>query len=161
MTLVEVTIATALFALASVAASYLLVWAAKALWDSAEETPAVAAAQGKLEELQSRAWHFDAAGARVSDPALATSPLNALIENVDGYVDYLDEQGQHVGAGPVAPESAAFVRRWSVRPLAPGTDDSLLLEVLVVPLSSGPARPAGSHHRPGTSRLATARTRVR
>lgn len=163
MTLVEVIVATALFAVASVAAAHLLVWAGRALWASGAETTAVAAAQQKMDELQSAAWHFDEGGNRVSAPELATSPLNALFENIDGHVDYLDEQGQPVGTGPQPPASAVYVRRWAVRPLATARDDTLVLQVIVVPLANGDRATgaAASGRGPGESLLTTARTRMR
>ena len=175
LTLIEVVVAIALFTLVSVGAAHLLVWVMRAMWSSGAETVALAAAHARLEELQSLAWHWDAAGNRVSDldtslsgrtPAgggrgLTVSPANALQENIDGYVDYLDTRGQWVGAGPRAPDSAAFVRRWEIRALA-GAPDTLVFRVLVVPLANNPASGrAMSGHGPGESLLTTARTRVR
>lgn len=177
MTLVEVTIATALFAVASVASAHLLVWATRALWASGAETIAVAAAQAKVEELLSLAWRFDERGNRVSDVAtnlavtpsstggtgLRPSPANALAENVDGHVDYLDQYGQWVGTGSQPPSSAAFVRRWAVRPLASAPADTLVLQVLVVPLANLQQANGGvpTGRGAGESLLTTARTRMR
>ena len=124
---------------------------------------AVAAAQEKMEELQSAPWHFDAEGNRVSAPDLAASPVNALFESVDGHVDYLDDRGQAVGSGPAVPASAAYIRRWAVRPLATAPDDTVVIQVLVVPLANGErARGVAATGRgPGESLLTTARTRLR
>jgi prepilin-type N-terminal cleavage/methylation domain-containing protein len=176
LTLVEVIVAITLFALVSLGAAHLLVWVMRAMWSSGAETIALAAAQAKLEELQSLAWRWDAAGNRVSDrdtnlsgrtpsaggPGLAVSPPNTLEENVDGYVDYLDERGAWVGSGADPPDAAAFVRRWQVRALAAAPDDTLVFRVLVVPLASNPAsgRPI-SGHGAGESMLTTARTRLK
>ena len=175
LTLVEVVVAIALFTLVSVGAAHLLVWVVRAMWSSGAETVALAAAHAKIEELQSLAWHWDEAGNRVSDldtnlsgrtPAgggqgLTVSPANALQDNVDGYVDYLDARGQWVGTGPRAPDTAAFVRRWEIRALA-GAPDTLVFRVLVVPLANSPtAGRVMSGHRAGESLLTTARTRVR
>jgi prepilin-type N-terminal cleavage/methylation domain-containing protein len=163
LTLVEVIVATAIFAVGSVAAAHLLVWAARALWASGAETTAVAAAQEKLEELQSAAWRFDVAGNRISAAELATSPPHTISANISGYVDYLNEHGQPIGSGPGPPSSAAYVRRWAVRPLATAPDDTLVLQVVVVPLANGDRAlgPATSGRGPGESLLTTARTRVR
>lgn len=176
LTLVEVVVAIAVFTLVSVAAAHLLVWVMRTMWSSGAETIALSAAQAKLEELQSLAWRWDEAGNRVSDldtnlsgrtPAsggrgLAVSPANTLQENVDGYVDYLDERGQWVGSGPSPPGSAAFVRRWQVGALMAAPDDTLVFRVLVVPLVNDPAPGRVISGRgPGEARLITARTRLR
>jgi type II secretory pathway pseudopilin PulG len=177
MTLVEVTVATAVFAVASLAAAHLLVWAIRALYATGAETIAVSAAQARMEELQSLAWRFDGSTNRISDdetdlavtpsatggPGLAPSPPNALLDNVDGYVDYLDERGAWTGDGITPPPSAAFVRRWAIRRLATAPDDTLVLQVLVVPLANGVrARGAAATGRgPGESLLTSARTRMR
>jgi hypothetical protein len=177
LTVVEVTVAIALLTVISVAAAHLMVWAVRALWSTGAATTALAAAQDKMEELQMLAWRFDESGNRLSDfetdltmdpPAaggrgLAPSPTNALLENVDGYVDYLDEHGRWVGRGSRAPASAAFVRRWAIRPLAAAPEDALVLQVLVVPLATVGAGSSSvsSGHRAGESLLTTARSRVR
>jgi hypothetical protein len=176
LTLIEVIVATALFTLVSVGAAHLLVWVMRAMWASGAETVALAAAHAKVEELESLAWRWDAAGTRVSDldtnlsgrtpasggPGLAASPANTLEENVDGYVDYLDERGQWVGTGPSPPATAAFVRRWQVRPLARAPDDTLTFRVLVVPIANNPTRGrVVSGRAAGEAVLTTARTRLR
>ena len=177
MTLVEVAVATAIFTVASVTAAHLLVWATRTLWASGAETTAVAAAQAKMEELQSLAWRFDDSGNRISDfesnlsvqpiagggPGLTTSPASALRENIGGYVDYLDQHGQTLGTGAQPPENAAFVRRWAVRPLSSSPEDTLVLQVLVVPLANSPGRTSvlPSGRGAGESLLSTVRTRLR
>ena len=175
MTLVEVVIAAAVFTTASLAAAHLLVWATRTLWSAGVETTALAAAQGKMEELQSLAWRFEDNGTRVSDletnlagrtasaggPGLAPSPAATLQDNVDGYVDYLDAQGQWVGTGANTPDDAAFIRRWAIRPLPSAPADTLILQVLVIPTASGRTGGYVPGHRAGGSALTTARTRVR
>ena len=175
MTLVEVIVACAVFTVASLATAHLLVWAMRTLWFTGAETIALVAAQGKLEELHSLAWRFDEAGNRISDldthlagrqasgggPGLAPSPSNTLHENVDGYVDYLDTNGEWAGSGSRPPPEAAFVRRWAVRPLASAPDDTLVLEVLVVPIGAGRSSVRTTGQGAGESWLISARTRVR
>jgi hypothetical protein len=89
--------------------------------------------------------------------------VNALYESVDGQVDYLDERGQPVGAGAVVPESAAYIRRWAVRPLTGAPDDTVVIQVLVVPLANGKRATGASAtgQGPGESLITTARTRMR
>jgi prepilin-type N-terminal cleavage/methylation domain-containing protein len=178
LTLVEVLIATTLFTVVTLAAAHLLVWAVRALWSTGAQTTALAAAQARLEELQALAWRFDDAGNRISDfdtnlstqpaagggPGLSTSPPNALLASLDGYADYLDADGRWVGGGTRPPPGAVFVRRWAVRPLITtgGTEDTLVLQVLVVPLANQPNDRFHLVGRPGgESLLTTARTRVR
>lgn len=176
LTLVEVVVAIALFALVSAAAAHLLVWVTRAMWSSGMETIALAAAQAKLEELESLAWRWDEAGNRVSDVStnlsgrtpssggsgLAVSPPNSLTENVDGYTDYLDERGGWVGSGSSPPDSAAFVRRWQVSALTAAPDDTLVFRVLVVPLANNPGSGRVISGRgAGESVLTTARPRLR
>ena len=174
MTLVEVIVACAVFCVASLAAAHLLVWASRALWFSGTETIALAAAQEKLEELEGLAWRVDDTGNRITDvdtnlsgrapasggPGLSPSPANTLTANVDGYADYLDVNGHWIGSGTSPPPEAAFVRRWAVRPLLSAPDDTLVLQVLVVPVASA-QRVAASGLGPGEARLISARTRVR
>jgi prepilin-type N-terminal cleavage/methylation domain-containing protein len=176
LTLVEVLIATALFTVVTLAAAHLLVWAARVLWSTGAQTMAVAAAQGKLEQLQSLAWRFDDAGNRLSDldtdlskqplvgggPGLTASPPDALLENLDGYSDYLDAEGRWVGQGRQPPAGAVYVRRWAVRPLAGAAEDTLVLQVLVAPLANESSiRREASGRTAGESLLTAARTRVR
>ena len=175
MTLVEVIVATAVFAVASLAAAHLLVWATRTFWAAGSETIALAAAQSKLEELQSLAWHFDPAGRRVSDfetnlagripagggPGLSTAPANALLDNVDGYVDFLDAAGSWIATGPAAPADAAYVRRWAVRPLVGAPEDMLVLQVVVMPVANGPNERTRVRRAAGEAFVTSARTRIR
>ena len=175
LTLVEVLIATTLFTVATLAAAHLMVWATRALWSTGAQTLALAAAQSKLEQLQSLAWRFDGTGNRVSDldtdlsrqpitgggPGLSPSPENALFESLAGYADYLDAEGRWVGQGTQAPAGAVYVRRWAVRALA-GAEDTLVLQVLVGPLANNAnIRQQTSGYAAGEALLTTARTRVR
>jgi prepilin-type N-terminal cleavage/methylation domain-containing protein len=176
LTLIEVIVAITLFTLVSVGAAHLWVWVMRAMWSSGAETIALAAAQARIEELESLAWHWDGSGNRVSDldtnlagrtpttlgPGLAVSPANTLEHNVDGYVDYLDVRGQWVGTGPSPPATAAFVRRWNVRGRDTASDDTRILRVLVVPLANDPAPGrVKSGYGAGEAVLTTARTRMR
>jgi prepilin-type N-terminal cleavage/methylation domain-containing protein len=159
LTLVEVLVATAIFTLVSVAAAHLLVWAVRALWSTGAETVALAAAQAKMEELQSREWRFDQSGNRVSD--VAASPVDALLRDTTGYVDYLDAGGESIAGDGQRPAHAVFVRRWSVRPLAMAPEDTLVFQVLVVPSSRADTAPVSSWRSGGDALLTAARTRVR
>lgn len=160
MTLIEVAIAIAIFATASLAAAHLVVLGMRSVHTSGASTITVAAAIAKMEELQSLAWRFDESGARISDPALSGSPAEALSRNVAGFAEYLDVEGQPAGAGPDPPPQAVYLRRWAVRPLARAPEDTLVIQVLVAPLAeisaNAPASGAGS-----VALLTTARGRIR
>jgi hypothetical protein len=106
----------------------------------------VLAAQ-KMEQLRALTWGFDDAGTGlpVSDlttdlsqePPTATggglnpSPPATLSSNIAGYVDYLDERGQCVGAGGQTVAAAVYIRRWSVDPLTTNPNNKLVFQVLV------------------------------
>ena len=129
----------------------------------------------KIEQLQSLVWTFDDALQAVSDDATSlafdppapggrglqsSGPISG--PGVDaGYVDYLDRNGRWVGTGSRPPAGTAFVRRWSVSPVASPGGDVLLLQVLVV--AAGARGPAATlelrPNDPGVTWLATVRVR--
>ena len=161
MTLIEVIVAIAVFATACLAAAHLVVWGMRTVQTSGASTVAVAAAAAKIEELHSLVWRFDETGARVSDPRLAISPLDALQRNVAGFADYLDQEGQPAGTGLDPPPGAAYVRRWTLRPLAAGPDDTLVIQVLVAPLTVVGSPNARAATGGAAAMLTTARGRTR
>lgn len=104
----------------------------------------------KLEQLRSLTWGHAPGGEPLSDTStdvssdppsaggtgLLRSPAGALDSDVPGYVDYHNGVGTRVGSR----ELAAFVRRWSVVPLAQDPDNLLLLQVRVVSVGAGDSR---------------------
>jgi len=128
----------------------------------------------KMEQLQSLVWTYDDALQPVSDDAttLALDPPAAGGRGLQpsgpltgpggsGNVDYLDRDGQWVGTGEQPPTGTAFVRRWSVLPVAAPTGDALLLQVLVVATEvRGPGATLDLRpNDPGVTWLATVRVR--
>ncbi len=128
----------------------------------------------KMEQLQSLVWTFDGALQPVSDEvtSLAFDPPAASGSGLQpsgpvtgpggaGYIDYLDRDGGRIGTGAQQPAGTAFVRRWSVSPLAAAGGDALLLQVLVV--ATGVRGPAVTDdlrpNDPGVTWLATVRVR--
>ena len=128
----------------------------------------------KIEQLQSLAWTFDADLQPVSDESTslafdppapggrglqASGPVTG--PGGDGYVDYLDRDGRWIGTGAQPPAGTAFVRRWSVSPLAAADGDPLLLQVVVV--ATGVRGPSATldlgPNDPGVTWLATVRVR--
>jgi prepilin-type N-terminal cleavage/methylation domain-containing protein len=128
--LVEVLVATTMLAGVLTALAQLFVLGARVSTAARRTTAAVMAAQQKLEELRSLAWTFDASGAPVSAPALAPSPAGTLAANMPGYCEFLDNHGRLLGVGGSPPSGTTVVRRWSIGPLAGGTSDTIVLEVV-------------------------------
>ncbi len=107
----------------------------------------------KMEQLLGLAWGYDTSGAERIDlqtdvsrwpeadggTGLAASPDGTLAADVNGFADYLDENGRWLAAGGSPPPGAAFVRRWSIQPVADSPADALVFRVVVVPRPSGPA----------------------
>jgi type II secretory pathway pseudopilin PulG len=87
---------------------------------------ALVTAQQKLEALRGVAFTYDHGGAPVTAPELASSLSASLDEDIEGNVDWVDDDAQ---AGD-HPEGAAFMRRWRVSPLD-GSADAVAIEVCV------------------------------
>ena len=145
---------------------------------SRNTTYAAVLAEQKVEELRALTWGFDSSGLPLSDMTTNTavspetptggkgldpSPLSALQENTDGYVDYIDNYGNKVGTGGTAPpEQAVYTRRWSITPLPTNPNNTLILQVLVTPVANEASITAPQTTRkrmPGDSMLTSVRTR--
>ena len=146
-----------------------------AVRESGAQGRALFLAVQKIEQLQSLAWTFDDRLQPVSDEvtSLALDPPASGGRGLQpsgpltgsgggaGYVDYLDRDGRWVGTGAQPPPGTAFIRRWSVSPVAAPGGDALLLQVLVVATSvRGPAATLDPRpNDPGVTWLATVRVR--
>ncbi len=170
--LVETLVATALLATAVVSLAQLAGLAARGNVRSRNTTYAAVLAAQKLEELRALAWHVDAQGVAVSDlttdttvtpeaseggTGLAPSPATALLNNTDGWVDYLDGEGRKLGGGLRPPANTAYVRRWVVQPLPESPDHALIIQVLVT--RDAGSREGRARRRPEEARFVTLRTR--
>ena len=158
-TLLEVMVALGLLSCALLAVAPLLMVAARATDASRATTVATNLAAQKLEQLRALAWGFDVDGAPVEE--LGPSPPGSLTTNTSGFVDYLDDGGAWVGAGPSPPPQAVFIRRWSVE-----TDggaiptETLLLRVVILRRSvPSAATPGGDRPWAEVARIASARAR--
>lgn len=114
----------------------------------------VLAAQ-KMEQLLGLAWGYGEEGRARTDIAtdhsrwpeaegglgLSPSPGGTLTASVAGFADYLDEDGGWVGGGAAPPPRTAFVRRWSILPLADSPEETLVLRVVVIPWPRARAAP--------------------
>lgn len=145
-----------------------------AIRESGAQARALFLAVQKLEQLQALVWTFDDRLEPVSDEAtdLALDPAapggRGLLPSGPltgpagaGYVDYLDRDGRWVGTGTQPPSGTAFVRRWSVSPVAAPGGDGLLLQVMVVAAGArGSLATTGLRpNDPGVTWLATVRVR--
>ncbi len=146
-TLVEVATALVLVVLLAAGAAELCAVAARASDRARLETTALALATARLEELRGLTWGYgdatapavvsDLSSNLAADPpdasggGLTISPPGALDDDTVGYVDFLDRRGAWVGAGPSPPAATAFVRRWSIQPVATAAD-ALALQVRVL-----------------------------
>jgi prepilin-type N-terminal cleavage/methylation domain-containing protein len=145
--LIEVVIAVGLLAVLSIGIAELFGMATKANFAAKGQTSTALLASGKMEQLRGLTWGFDqgpsALGLPISDlvtnlsvvPTTAgglglnPSPTGTLDNNVVGYVDYLDRNGQWVGNGGDPPAGAIYVRRWAVDPLPTNPNNTLVLRV--------------------------------
>jgi prepilin-type N-terminal cleavage/methylation domain-containing protein len=123
-TLVEIIVATAIIATTLVALAHLFTIGAAQTLNNRYALPAITAAQGKLRELQALTWSYGAGA-----PELAVSPARTLLEDVPGYVEYLDTNTGVTTTG--GRQSAAFIRRWAIRPRTSTEPDTLVLQVCV------------------------------
>ena len=173
--LVEVMVATTILAVALTALAQLFAIATKSNNVARNGTFTQILAEQKMEQLRGLTWGFDVLGLPVSDtttdtsvvPQLATggtglepAPNNTLQTNTDGYVDYLDPQGNSLGGGTVVPTNTAYIRRWFVEPLPTNPNNTLILQVLVTRRVNRGTADAGSVQRlPEEARLVTVKTR--
>lgn len=176
--LVEVLISMAILTAVSLGVAQLFAVSTRANLVARGQTSTTALAEQKLEQLRSLTWGFDVEGQGlpVSDTTtnlsvdppttggggLNPSPFNSLEANTPGYVDFLDAHGAYVGTGPTPPGTAAFIRRWSIRPLPTNPNNTLVLQVLVTPVANEGSRIAGPGARqrmPGDALLVSVKTR--
>lgn len=176
--LAEVLIAMGILTAVSLGVAQLFAVSTRANLVARGQTSTTAMAEQKIEQLRSLTWGFDTDGQGLpvsdtttnlaEDPPTTTgaglnpSPLDSLEQNTPGYVDFLDPNGTHVGTGMTPPGSAAFIRRWSIRPLPTNPNNTLVLQVLVTPVSNEGSRTGGVGPRqrmPGDALLVSVKTR--
>jgi hypothetical protein len=68
--------------------------------------------------------------------SLSLSPDSALLENVSGYVEYLDKRGVLLGGGATPKPQTAYIRRWSVTAAPSNPDEQVVIRVLILPKGS-------------------------
>jgi hypothetical protein len=151
--LLEAIIALAIVVTTIAGVAQLLAWSRRALWTTTTGTSAIVLAIQKMEQIQALTLEVDPGGGLTTDvlttvasePAwaggtgLQASPGGSLDVSTPGFVDYTDARGAWSGTGAVPPPGAAFVRRWSIAPLAADPLHSLVTHVAVVPLADDQA----------------------
>ena len=170
-TLIEVLVASLFAAGIATGVAHLIAIGINANRAAREQTLTAILAASKLEQLRSLPWTYepgrDAPAGPRSDtfadlsvepassagPGLSASPPGTLESNVRSYVDYLDERGRWVGNGAAPPSQAAFIRRWSVRPLPDDPASTLILSVLVTTVAQDRRRADAWTARSGTESL--------
>lgn len=176
--LVEVLISMGLLTAVSLGVAQLFALSTRANVIAKGQTSTTAMAQQKLEQLRGLTWGFDMEGLglplsdtstnlSVSPPAhngsgLNPSPMDSLEENTAGFVDFIDGSGAWVGTGTTPPGSAVYIRRWSIQPLPTNPNNTLVIQVLVTPVTSEAARVGSAFTRTrmaGDALLVTVRTR--
>lgn len=175
--LTEVIIAMGLLTTVSVGVAQIFALTARANYVARGQTSTTALAEQKMEQLRALTWGFDTdgEGLPISDTStnlavdppttggggLNPSPANALHVNTAGYVDFLDAHGAYVGTGTTAPAGAVYLRRWSVQPLPTNPNNTLIVQVLVTPISNEVFRDPDDDFRrmPGDALLVSVKTR--
>jgi prepilin-type N-terminal cleavage/methylation domain-containing protein len=132
--LVEVLVATAIFAVAAVSLAQLTAVATAANLQAGRKSLAIAIAQQKIEELL------------IANPAPDVSPAGALTDRLAGWFDFVDRDGRTTGSGAVPPDGTGYVRQWSVDSAIDG--DALIVQVLVTDVGSA----MSGVRTPGTAR---------
>ncbi len=177
--LVEVMIAMGLLTIVSLGVAQLFAVATRANQVAKGQTSTTALAEQKLEQLRSLTWGYDTEGQGLPvsdtstnlavDPPTANggglnpSPSDSLATSQTNYVDYLDGNGQYVATGTTIPPEAVYVRRWSIQPLPTNPNNTLIVQVLVTPVSNERIRQgvgSGTLRRlPGDALLISVKTR--
>jgi type II secretory pathway pseudopilin PulG len=125
--LIEAIVAAAVVAAALAHVAHLLASTTSRATRARDALIASVLAQAKLEELRAATWRFDTDGARLSDESLALAPVEALSEDVPGWMEELDR----FGAPADDQRPLAYRRRWAVTLLDMADADTLVLQACV------------------------------
>ncbi len=176
--LIEVIISMGIMSVIALGVAQLFAASTRANRVARGQSSATALAEQKMEQLRSLTWGFDlqGQGLPVSDTTsnlaatpptqdgggLNPSPSDAIEANRTGYFDYLDANGVWVGTGTNPPSTTLYVRRWSIQPLPTNPNNTLILQVLVSPISNDQGRTAagsGRQRLPGDALITSVKTR--
>jgi len=158
-TIIEVLVSVTLLSLVSLGVAQLFALSTKANMSAKGTTSTALLAVQKMEQLRALTWGFDLSSSNLGLPATDTttdlsyptptgggsglnpSPGNTLTENVQGYVDYLDQHGTWLGNG-APPANARFIRRWAITPLPANPNNTLVFQVRVTTVTQAAAAAA-------------------
>jgi prepilin-type N-terminal cleavage/methylation domain-containing protein len=176
--LIEVLVSMGLLTVVSLGVAQMFGVATRTNYLAKGQTSTTVLAEQKIEELRSLMWGFDAdgLGLPLSDTTtnltvyphtsngtgLNPTPAGSLEENTAGCVDFLDARGAWVGTGTTPPAGAVYVRRWAIQPLPTNPNNTLILQVLVTPVTTEALRTRsadGRTRQPGDSLIVTVKTR--
>jgi prepilin-type N-terminal cleavage/methylation domain-containing protein len=176
--LVEVIIAMGILTAVSLGVAQMFGLSTRANKVARSQTSTTALAEQKMEQLRGLTWGFDVDGMGLpisdttsdisvypptqSGSGLNPSPGDSLEQNIPGYVDFLDAGGGWVGNGTSLPTTAVFIRRWSIQPLPTNPNNTIVLQVLVTPVTNEQARIASTYTRTrmaGDALLVSVKTR--
>jgi type II secretory pathway pseudopilin PulG len=176
--LVEVLISMGLLTAVSLGVAQLFAVSTLANRVARGQTSTTAMAEQKMEQIRSLTWGFDLEGLGLpltdnttnlavyphtaGGGGLIPSPADALEQNTAGFVDFLDPTGAWVGTGQTPPATAMYVRRWAIQPLPTNPNNTIVIQVLVSPLSNEQARTASQFTRTrmaGDALLVSVKTR--
>src|SRR3954463_16757854 len=142
--LLEVLVASTIMAVALTTLAQLFVMSTNANTGAKTTTYAAVLAQQKMEQLRGLAWGFDTIGLPVTDISTDISvvpeqplggtglaPGGSLGQNVRGYCDFVDKNGNSLGTGTTPILGAVYIRRWTVEPLPTNPNNTIILQVLV------------------------------
>ena len=149
-TLFETLIATGILVTALAGVAQLFVLSSHLTRQANTAGAALAAAQDKLEALAGLPFDYDAAGAPVTDPAMAVSPPSSLDEDTVPFIDWVNASGE----ASATADDAVFARRWQVTSIADDVPDSVAVEVCVFRMPADDVTAAGAE-----ACLSTVRTR--
>src|SRR3954470_5059940 len=172
--LLEVLVASTIMAVALTTLAQLFVMSTNANTGAKTTTYAAVLAQQKMEQLRGLAWGFDTVGLPVTDistdisvvpeqPAGGTglAPGGSLGQNIRGYCDFVDKNGNPLGTGTTPVAGTVYIRRWSIEPLPTNPNNTIILQVLVTRLRNrGTADTAtGTGRLPDEARMVSVKTR--
>ncbi len=176
--LVEVLVSMGLLTVVSLGVAQMFGIATRANYTAKGQTSTTVLAEQKIEELRSLMWGFDTEGLGLpvtdtttnltvyphtsTGTGLNPTPAGSLEENTPGCVDYLDGNGAWVGTGVNPPGTAVYIRRWAIQPLPTNPNNTLVLQVLVTPVTTEALRTRlaeGRTRQPGDSLIVTVKTR--
>jgi type II secretory pathway pseudopilin PulG len=172
--LAEVMVATGILTAALMSLGQLFAISIQSNTSARNATFATVLAQQKVEQLRALSWGFDEVGLPMSDTSTNTavqpeepiggtgllpSPSDALLTNVEGYVDYVDAWGNIMGSDAEARGKSTYFRRWSVEPLPTNPNNTLILQVVVGRIKDRGAAEGTNMRVRDEARLMTVKTR--